>query len=639
MSRYAVRIGSAFALLLSLAAIAPAFAASGDRANFTFEGTRIVFGRLVPHAGGRAVSIDDPGLRSLFELIGATVTWQTGERYVLITTAEPVVISFAMGDRRYDVGPVTQTAAFAPFMQDGHAYVPFDELLHGLNLAAKADGAQTVLQPQLTSVDIQSTSAGSKLVAHGGMPLDAKIVSDAGGKIVIAFDGVGSMLPPSRTLSGGPVKRIDARTEGGVTHPRAIVTLFVTPGTTHTPAGTDDQRDFTIGFNGAPASQPIAAAQPPAAAPSAVPSTEPEAIDATPEASPQAPVQPSSGPVQVTSVQTQAQNGAFVVRIAVDGNAAYDWHRLRPPDNRFWIDIHGARLAVPSSDQAGNDLVTAVRTHQQNPDTVRIALSLADFNSIDVTPDATGVTISVNNTVADDTAAPRTGAGTIGDTAVAYASPAPSGDQWKFQPRPSPSPYKAANPRLIVIDPGHGGSDVGSYRGDAVEKTLSLDMSKRLRDILVSRGWQVIMTRETDKDVFGPNDSAAEELQARDDIANNNGARLFVSIHVNAFINSGPHGATVYYYKPNDFALAQAVERRIASENVIKNDGTVKDKLYVVHHATMPATLVETAFISNPDDRQLLQSPAWRQKMALAIADGIADYAGSPPPPGSVSGQ
>jgi N-acetylmuramoyl-L-alanine amidase len=327
------------------------------------------------------------------------------------------------------------------------------------------------------------------------------------------------------------------------------------------------------------------------------------------------------------------------VRVAVSGNAAYDWHRLRPPDNRFWIDIHGAQLSMPAGDQPGNDVVTAVRVRQQSADTVRIALSLADFQSIDVVPDAGGVTISVKNAVADDTSAARTGSGSIGDTAVAYASPAPSGDQWKFSPRPSPSTYKAANPRLIVIDPGHGGSDVGSYRGDAVEKTLALDMSKRLRDILVSRGWQVMMTRETDKDVFAPNDSAAEELQARDDIANNNGARLFVSIHVNAFINSGPHGATVYYYKPNDLGLAQAVERRIASSGIIKNDGTVKDKLYVVHHANMPATLVETAFISNPDDRLLLQSSAWRQKMALAIADGIADYAGTPPPPGSVSGQ
>jgi len=95
----------------------------------------------------------------------------------------------------------------------------------------------------------------------------------------------------------------------------------------------------------------------------------------------------------------------------------------------------------------------------------------------------------------------------------------------------------------------------------------------------------------------------------------------------------------VYYYKPLDFALAQAVNRRIGAQGGIKPDGTVKDKLYVVHHANMPAALVETAFISNPDDRVLLQSPQWRQKMAQAIADGIADYAGAPPAASSAGGQ
>jgi N-acetylmuramoyl-L-alanine amidase len=128
-------------------------------------------------------------------------------------------------------------------------------------------------------------------------------------------------------------------------------------------------------------------------------------------------------------------------------------------------------------------------------------------------------------------------------------------------------------------------------------------------------------------------------LQARDDVANANGARVFVSVHLNAYINAGPHGATVYYYKPGDLALAQAVDKRIASEVNVKNDGIVKDKLYVIHHANMPATLIEAAFDSNPDDRALLQDPQWQQQMAKAIADGIEDYAGTAPPASIESGQ
>lgn len=625
-SRYAVRIGSALALLAALA-LSQTPARAGERLALQLDGKGIVLTHVRTQGASRAIAADDPGLLALLNKIGATLTWQPGERYVLFTTGEPVVVSFAIGDPRYDVGPVKQTAPFAPFMLDGHPYVPLDELLHALDFAIKPSGSQLVLQPQLASLDVQAGEGGAKLVAHAGIPIDARITSESSNGIVITFDGVGSMLPATRITGSGAVQRVDVRTLGTISHPQTQVTLYLAPGTTHSAPGTDDQRDFTIGFNGVQATQPVAQSQ-----------ASPPAPDETPEPSPAAAAATASPmqPVQVTAVETQPQNGSVAIRVTVNGNATYDWHRLRPPDNRFWLDVHGARLAIPPSDQPGSDPVTAVRVHQQNPDTVRIALSLADFDTIDVTPNATGVTITVNNAVADDSV-PHGGSGSIGDSAVAVASAAPG--PWKFSPRPGESPYVAANPRLIVIDPGHGGSDPGSYRGDVIEKALTLDMAKRLRDILVARGWQVMMTRETDRDVFTPNDSAADELQARDDIANRNGARVFVSVHVNAFMNSGPHGATVYYYKGSDVALAQAVDKRIASELNLKNDGVVKDKLYVVHHANMPATLIETAFLSNPDDRELLQNPQWRQQMAQAIADGIQDYAGNPPPASSASGQ
>ena len=204
-----------------------------------------------------------------------------------------------------------------------------------------------------------------------------------------------------------------------------------------------------------------------------------------------------------------------------------------------------------------------------------------------------------------------------------------AGNAWKFGPRSS---YVPTNPRLIVIDPGHGGSDRGSSRHGVDEAALALDMSKRLRDILVARGWQVRLTHDTDVDVYQPNDSAHDELQARDDIANHAGARIFISIHANAYINSGPYGTTYYISKPNDLALAQAVERDLSSDGT-KDDGIVRSHLYVTLHALMPAVLIETAFISNPNDFALLTSAAWRQRAAQSIADGIDRYARAYPLP------
>jgi N-acetylmuramoyl-L-alanine amidase len=363
---------------------------------------------------------------------------------------------------------------------------------------------------------------------------------------------------------------------------------------------------------------PLSAASLPAASPAAkTPVPLPEStsdISAPPTPPPFATPQPSPQPAQVTGVDVQSQPGSVTVRIGIVGDGSYEWHRLRAPDNRWWIDVHNARLTTAPIDQNAGDIVSSVRVRQQNGDTVRMALSLSAANQVDVTPGADGITVVASARILAD--APRGGLGTFGSNATAVATPAAS---------PSVQ-YVPTNPRLIVIDPGHGGSDPGTVRGDTQEKGLALDMARHVRDILVARGWQVIMTRNDDRDVFAPNDSAHDELQARDDVANSRGARLLVSIHVNSYVNSGPHGVTTFYYKASDLALAQAVNRRITSELGLKNNGVIKDKLYVVNHANMPAALVETAFISNPDDLALLQSASWRQKMAQAIADGIVDY-------------
>jgi N-acetylmuramoyl-L-alanine amidase len=67
------------------------------------------------------------------------------------------------------------------------------------------------------------------------------------------------------------------------------------------------------------------------------------------------------------------------------------------------------------------------------------------------------------------------------------------------------------------------------------------------------------------------------------------------------------------------------VEANLAQDGT-KDDGVIKSHLYVTYHTRMPAVLVETAFLTNPSDYALLASPAWRQKVAQEIADGIGQY-------------
>ena len=641
--RSAVRIGSALALLLWFQ-LSPA-PARADTATYLFRNQSIAFSHLDKSSADPMVGINDPGLRTLLRQLGAVVTWHPGERYVLITTAEPVVINFSVGDTRYDVGPLSAQAAQAPYAgPNDEVFLPMNELLAALYLAPKHDGKTIVLQPQLASIDVQGSGNQAVLVARGGVALHPRIVSDTNDRVVYEFDGVGTTLNRNRAVAAGGVRALEVTTSGSVREPKTMLTVLLDAGarhdTPHSNAG-----DFEVAFGGNGGAPPLVAnATPQAEAPQA---PGPEAM---PESS-EAPAQPTASPgdqeaaapagTTVTGITVTPTSDGANVNVAVSGNASFEWHRLREPDNRFWIDIKGATLQGPARDEAEADPLSGMRVRQNDAQTVRIALSFTGAKAVTVSPSSSGLTIAVGREEVADAA--RAGTGSIGSVVAVnepqtlvtpvpadqYGQNPPADQQlWKFGPHSS---YVPTNPKLIVIDPGHGGSDRGAVRNGTDEADLTLDMAKRLRDILVARGWQVRMTRSTDVDVYEPNDSARDELQARVNVANNAGARMFVSIHVNSFINSGPSGTTTYYSKPVDAALAESVERGLPDLLGTKDDGTVKSHLYVTLHSVMPAILIETAFLSNPTDYQRLTSSDWRQKVAQGIADGIDQYAQNNP--------
>ena len=103
---------------------------------------------------------------------------------------------------------------------------------------------------------------------------------------------------------------------------------------------------------------------------------------------------------------------------------------------------------------------------------------------------------------------------------------------------------------VVAIDPGHGGSDTGAVGPTGVtEASVTLAVSKDLQSILENSGARVTMTRNKDVDVYGPNASDRQELQARVNVGEYTpGAELFVSIHCNAFSNPASHGMETYYY-------------------------------------------------------------------------------------------
>lgn len=180
-----------------------------------------------------------------------------------------------------------------------------------------------------------------------------------------------------------------------------------------------------------------------------------------------------------------------------------------------------------------------------------------------------------------------------------------------------PTVKKESNKRYVVIDAGHGGSDVGATRNGVYEKNITLDVSKRVADLLRKKGYIVEMTRTTDTYV---------SLQDRVAFSEDINPDIFVSIHVNSSNSDSPTGLETHYYKDNSLELAKYVHASLLNHVNSKDRGLFKSRFYVINHTTAPAILVEIGFISSPVERAQLVSETRKQATAKAIAEGINDY-------------
>lgn len=183
--------------------------------------------------------------------------------------------------------------------------------------------------------------------------------------------------------------------------------------------------------------------------------------------------------------------------------------------------------------------------------------------------------------------------------------------------------------KKITLDAGHGGSDPGAIGANGTrEKDVTLKITKKVEELLKKKGAKVSMTRTSDKDVYGPNASDSQELQARVDVAEKNDADAFVSIHINSSTNKNVGGFSAYYYPKtsNDARLAQSVQDKLVKNFGLDDLGIRQANFYVNKRCSMPSTLLELAFISNPKEEKLMGSNWYINKLAKSIADGIEDY-------------
>lgn len=189
-------------------------------------------------------------------------------------------------------------------------------------------------------------------------------------------------------------------------------------------------------------------------------------------------------------------------------------------------------------------------------------------------------------------------------------------------------PVGSSDGMLVVIDPGHNysGVDTGAVGNGLREQDITYLISEKLKPLLERNGFSVIMTRNSIKDNVS-NESVSASLNRRAEIANRNGADLFLSIHCNA---GGGTGTETYYCTGSGSGqkFAQCVQNRVVEEIGLRDRGVKSAKYAVLRNTDMTALLLETAFIDTASDAKVLGDSDYQQRFAEAIAKGICDYVG-----------
>nr|WP_026098522.1 N-acetylmuramoyl-L-alanine amidase [Oscillatoria sp. PCC 10802] len=195
------------------------------------------------------------------------------------------------------------------------------------------------------------------------------------------------------------------------------------------------------------------------------------------------------------------------------------------------------------------------------------------------------------------------------------------------QPAPTANYPSSQSPRIpsgrvvVVVDPGHGGGDVGAVGiGGLQEADIVLDISRQVAALLEQQGVQAVLTRQDDREI---------ELEPRVQMADRVSANLFVSIHANAIDMSRPdvNGIETYFYDSGD-RLASTIHNSVLQATGARDRRVRQARFYVLRKTSMPAVLVEVGFVTGAEDAPRLANAAYRQRLAEGITRGILQYIG-----------
>lgn len=190
-------------------------------------------------------------------------------------------------------------------------------------------------------------------------------------------------------------------------------------------------------------------------------------------------------------------------------------------------------------------------------------------------------------------------------------------DPFGWGPQPDPLPVYT-----IAIDAGHGGSDPGAIGGDVVEKDVNLEIVEILRDLVNAQPDMVAVQIRT-LDMF-------IKLEDRIARAEEAGADIYVTVHVNSYTTEDPDGVETIVDDTREahgdsWVLAELIQHGVVEATGARDRGTRSQESYL-QRTQMPAVSVETGFITNPAERANLVDPAYQARIAQGIVDGLRQF-------------
>lgn len=330
---------------------------------------------------------------------------------------------------------------------------------------------------------------------------------------------------------------------------------------------------------------------------------------------------------KITKIETSCTDNKDIINIYFSEKTEPKIMKLSDP-SRLVADFYGLDLGLKgTSAEHGGACYTNIR-FASHEDYSRIVIDIAFDYTYSVSTDSEKCIISLTKT--GNT--PAGGTQTVtkpSNTQNSGKKPDSTDEATTSTPTTNINKTKINN--VVVIDPGHGGSDpgaIGEFDDDKLyESECTLDISLKLQKVLENNGIKTYMTRTEDEFVG---------LVERANYANDINAALFTCVHINAATVEGANGSQVYYYTGDSDSATKEIYG-VTSKEFAKNvlDGVIKyakrynrgiadgSKFVVMHRTIMPAVLVECAFITNEEEYELLKTDSFRQKLAEGIAEGV----------------